>query len=89
MDVPYREDYARSLEHMFHLTAIQTLLLHDFITPVGADFQHEFNGCIFIQIESETRAVGIFWVSRINSICFILKHQNFLLDKNFRKVCNW
>ena len=75
------------MESMFCQTATQIPLLCNFITPIDAYFQREFNGWIFIQNESETRTVVTFWVSRINSICFILKHRNFPLDKNFRKVC--
>ena len=73
-----------SLIALFQQTIPQTLL---FMVSVDADFQCEFNGHIFIQNDSETRTVGIFWISWINSICFILKRRNSPPDMNFGKPC--
>ena len=71
---------------LFQRTIPQTLL---FMISVNAYFQREFNGNIFIQNDSKTRVVGIFWISQINFICSILKRRNSPPAKNFGKPCTW
>jgi len=77
--------YARSPE----LPCQQLLKHHLFavsLAPADADYQHEVNGH-FLYLKpirnKDSRDFMIF------SNWFILKHRNWPLDKNFRKLYEW